>query len=206
MLRRVIGQPPAQVVAITVDWATARETSPLGAMPSMFSLVGRLDEEDGGHLADLDADSVLRHLAEVPEQERPAVVSAHLQDLAARVLQLDTSRVSEQDSLTNLGMDSMMAIEVKQRIETALQVDVSVLELLQGATIAELAERILTSLHVDESAAAATAAADDAAGAPADAAPEQPVDDQLAEIQRLLTALPNEDLDELLNQLERDAT
>lgn len=206
ILRRVVGQPPAQVVAITVDWATARETSPLGAMPPMFSLVGIRETDGAGQGADPDAGSVLRHLAEVSEQERPVVVSAHLQELAARVLQLDAARVTEQDSLTSLGMDSMMAIEVKQRIEAALQVDVSVLELLQGATIAELAGRILASLHVDDVAPVTQTAdvtAEDSDPSEASEGAQDPADDQLAEIERLLITLPQADLDDLLNQLER---
>ena len=104
----------------------------------------------------------------------------------ARVLQLDASQFSSQESLTSLGLDSMMAIEVKHRIEGALKVDVSVLELLQEITIAQLSTRILASLQPG-----APIVSGDAASS-------------IGEIQQLIEHTEGEDLESLLAELEQE--
>ncbi|MGH2479990.1 MAG: acyl carrier protein, partial [Ktedonobacteraceae bacterium] len=96
------------------------------------------------------------------------------------------SQFRSQESLSSLGLDSMMAIEVKHRIEGALKVDVSVLELLQEITIAQLSTRILASLQLGASAASGDAAS------------------SIGEIQQLIEHTEGEDLESLLAELEQE--
>ena len=183
ILARLLGQRPAHVVAISANWSLAREASPLGSMPPMFSLLG----EQSGEQAQSDADeagSLLQQLSEAPAAERQAMVTSHLQELVARVLQLDPSQFSTQESLTSLGLDSMMAIEVKHRIEASLKVDVSVLELLQEVTITQLASRLLASLQLGEASATGGAAS------------------SMEEIQQLIEQTDSAELESLLAELE----
>ena len=197
ILARVLGQRPAQLTAISANWATARETSPVGTLPPMFSLLGGQEGDGATHEAEDESQSLLSQLSEAHADERTAIVSAHLQDTAARVLQLDPTGFSEQEPLISLGMDSMTAIEVKHRIEAALKVDISVLELLQGATIEGLATRILSSLHFDE----ADPVADRAGSADATTAE---VSLSMEEIERLVAQASIADLEQLLSELEQD--
>lgn len=185
ILARVLGQRPAQLTAITANWTQARETSPVGTLPLMFSL---LEEQEG----DATTNSVypedgllLQQLSEAPIADRQPMIASHLQELVARVLQLDSSQFSEQETLTSLGMDSMMAIEVKYRIEASLQVDISVLDLLQEITVAQLAARILSTLQLDE----AAITADDASA--------------IGDIQQLIDLADSDDLERLLAELEQ---
>jgi len=101
------------------------------------------------------------------------------------VLQLDVAQFSGQESLTSLGLDSMMAIEVKQRIAGSLKVDVSVLELLQGMSVVQLATRILSALQLEESSPMAE---------------EAP---SLEEIEQLVAQADSEELERLLAELEQ---
>jgi hypothetical protein len=89
-------------------------------------------------------------------------------------------------------MDSMMAIEVKNRVGVSTKVDISVLELLQGVTITQLAGRILASL---EFAATTPSTGDEAlaeTAAPAD------------EIEQLLALADSDELERLLAELEQN--
>ncbi|HZR44713.1 MAG TPA: type I polyketide synthase [Ktedonobacteraceae bacterium] len=184
ILSRVLGQRPVHLTAITANWTVARETSPIGMLPAMFSL---LEEQAGEGEASVTNDdgSLLQQLSETPATERLPLVASHLQQIVARVLQLDSSQFSGQESLTSLGLDSMMAIEVKHRIEGSLKVDVSVLELLQEITIAQLATRILSALQFAE------------ATTPADAA------SSVTEIQQLVEQIDSGELERLLAELEQ---
>ncbi len=187
ILGRVLQQRLAHLVAITVDWPTARETSSAGQLPPMFSQLGvrggAEQSDDGGS----DALSWLVDLRQAKESERAEMLSHYLRDVTARVLGLDAEQVSTEENLNSLGLDSMMAIEMKHRVEAALQTEVSVLDLLQGATITGLAEGLVARLEF---------------GA-AEIVPDQdePVD-QLDELELLLSQVAPDELEALLRELE----
>ncbi len=183
VLARIIGQRPAHLTVISANWAIARESSPLGTLPPMFELLGEQTEESGEKQANSEGEFLLQ-LRAATASERQEMVIAHLQDLIARVLQLDAAQFSSQEALTSLGMDSMMAVEVKHRVAASLKVDVSVLELLQGCTIGQLATRILSTLQLGE---------------------EQPLTETAAieEIERLVELTDSEELERLLAELEQ---
>ncbi|HEU5380162.1 MAG TPA: type I polyketide synthase [Ktedonobacteraceae bacterium] len=189
ILARVMSQRPAQLTAITANWETARESSPVGTLPPMFSLLGEQDGDATAGDTNEDGASLRQQLSETQVHERQPLLVSHLQEMVARVLQLDPSEFSTQESLTGLGIDSMMAIEVKHRIEGTLKVDVSVLELLQGVTVVQLATRILSTLQLDE------------VSAPADLAVEAAL--PMEEIQQLIEQADNGELERLLAELEQ---
>lgn len=184
ILSYTLGQHPAQLTAISVNWALARETSPVGSLPKMFDLLGKQDETS--EASDVGGDSeLLQKLSTAQPTERQALLEAHLQALIAHVLQLDVAQFSGQEALTSLGMDSMMAIEVKHRIASSVKVDVLVLELLQGITTVQLAARLLASLQFEEAVPASEAAP------------------SMAEIEQLIEQVDQEELERLLADLER---
>ena len=185
VLARVIGQRPAHLVAIMVNWALARQTAPGGEFPAMFTLLGTQTGEGAVEEAVGD-DQFLQQVRAAETTERLSLLTTHMQTLVARVLQLDAEQFSEQESLTSLGIDSMMAIEVKNRIAQSVKVDVSVLELLQGVTVVQLATRILAALQFEE------------ASATEEAAPS------LEMIQRLVEQANTEELERLLAELEQE--
>ena len=212
VLARVLGQRPAHLTVITANWATARETSPLGTMPPMFLQLLEQADNTAANEAQSDDGSLLQQLSEAPGAERQQLLISHLQGLVARILQLDASQFGPQESLTSLGLDSMLAIEIKHRVEASLKTEVSVLELLQEVTITQLAGRLLASLQLGSAPTSGGDAAslaeiqqlvENAEGADLESllaeleqAPEQ-------DLEKTLAGLENEDLESLLNELEQ---
>ena len=199
ILGRVLGQPPAHLTAITVDWARARETSPLGTLPAMFSGLGQPDEAGDGQAPENNTGALLAALQQAQPAERAQLTVAHLEADMARVLQLDPGTFSDDEPLTSLGMDSMMAIEVKHRVEAAIGVDISVLELLQGVSITALAERIVASLQFGQP----VGGPGDAAGAQ-DAPGNASAEVSAEELERMIAEMPAELLEQLLTEFEQD--
>jgi len=89
-------------------------------------------------------------LAGEPET-RQARLTAFLQAHSARVLRCTPAEVGAQRSLSALGLDSLRAVELKQTLETQFGTAPALADLLQGPTIAELAEQILAALSGSES-------------------------------------------------------
>lgn len=194
ILGRVLQQRSAHLVAITVDWATARDTSLTGHLPPMFKeleVASRGDQsEDGGS----DAQALLAALRQAGEADRFELLGSHLRDVAARVLGLEAEQVSAAETLNSLGLDSMMAIEMKHRIEAVLPIDVPVLDLLQGVTITALAEGLVARL--DELGSTAVPVLGESESADPAAA------GQLDELELLLAEAPPDEVDAILRELE----
>ncbi len=79
----------------------------------------------------------------LPDLAAPAeAYIPYLQRIVAAVLDLNRDRVALNQPLESLGLDSLMAIELRNRVQTELQIDLPLVDLLQGPTIEQLAARL----------------------------------------------------------------
>ena len=96
-----------------------------------------------------EAVDILPRLASTPAAERHAVLSAFLCDQIVRVLALGAAHQPDpQRSLIDLGMDSLMAMELRNRIQASLKATVAVADLLQGPSVATLTTTLLDSISL----------------------------------------------------------
>ena len=97
-------------------------------------------------------------LAALPaERRRPALV-AWLQRRAAAACRVPARAMAADRPLTELGLDSLAAVEVQQAVDGAFGVQVQLAEVLRGASAAEIAELVLMEPRLDGEAPAAGAA------------------------------------------------
>ena len=87
-------------------------------------------------------------LARSPSDRDDWLASA-LQQHVAQVLKISPSQLLPEQPLTALGLDSLLAIELKNRIETQLGVVLAITSLLEGASITQLVREILERLAAD---------------------------------------------------------
>lgn len=185
ILDRLLSQRIPNVVAITADWNRARHAGMGGRLPAMFAGL-----ESAGPAAAADADSsVLDVLAATPESDRPALIAEHVQRVVADVFDFSVADIRPDDMLDDIGLDSMMAMDFRVRINAMFSIDVPVLEILRGVSVNTLSERILDELHVIHGDVAV---------------PEQSPVTADEDIDGLLADLSDEDLRALLAELEAD--
>ncbi|MCC6568086.1 MAG: acyltransferase domain-containing protein, partial [Anaerolineales bacterium] len=84
--------------------------------------------------------------ASSPQQSQQTIETL-IQAQTARILGMDASRLNLNQPLDTLGLDSLMAMELKNSLESKLGAQISVASLLQGPTIASLAVEALASLE-----------------------------------------------------------
>ena len=108
----------------------------------------------------LPGGDILQRLSDAVAEARPALLQQFLTDQVVRVLALgDAQRADPHRSLMDMGMDSLMAMELRNRIQSALKVQVSVVDLLQGPSLLELAGMVGKALTLRDEPAPAGAPA-----------------------------------------------
>jgi NAD(P)-dependent dehydrogenase (short-subunit alcohol dehydrogenase family)/acyl carrier protein len=144
ILDRLINQRTPSVVAITADWGLARQGGFAGRLPLMFSELGTAETSS----LDTDSDSsILAVLAATPEVERPAIIADHVKQFVAAVFDCGVDDFEPDDMLEDIGLDSMMAMDFRVRINMVFSIDLPVLEILRGVSVNSLADRVLAELH-----------------------------------------------------------
>ncbi len=78
-----------------------------------------------------------------PRSERRVELVAYLRARVAATVKLAPERLGDDQPITSLGVDSLMAVELKNRLEADLQLSVPIVRLLEAAGIGALADRLL---------------------------------------------------------------
>ncbi|MEZ4297755.1 MAG: beta-ketoacyl reductase [Polyangiaceae bacterium] len=136
------------------------------------------------YLADLEAEeatsrapaggSFADRLAGATAAEREAMILEHLVEQVSRVLRLDPSRVERGAPFTSLGMDSLMSLELRNRLEASLGLRLSAALLFTYASPGALADYLFKALSPAEEAPKAPEAAAKAPVVEEPAAPAAP--------------------------------
>jgi acyl carrier protein len=143
ILDRLINQRAANVVAITADWNRARHSGLSGKLPSMFV------ELEGAETPTEQLDSgtsIVEIFAATATADRQAVIAEHVHRVVAAVFDCAASDIAPDDMLEDIGLDSMMAMDFRVRLNSMFSIDIPVLEILQGVSVNSLSERILKEL------------------------------------------------------------
>ncbi len=159
----LFGQRTAQAAVLAANWQTVVDTGfPLGSAPGVLKDLLAEAMADSAQVQSSNVgdpgDFLLQYLALDDTEERRAALENFLAQLASRVLRIDAAKLGREDVLNARGMDSMMAIELKNRIERALRVSIAIVDLLRGASIASIAAKLFTELEAGVDAAHAEVA------------------------------------------------
>ncbi|MET9960298.1 acyltransferase domain-containing protein [Streptomyces sp. NPDC006326] len=143
--------------------------------------------------------------------ERAALLTERIRRAAAVILRTGIDRVPADRPLNALGMDSVMGLELRRRLEADFGVEIGLVTVLRGATPADLAADVAADLAEQLAAQPQEPAPQQAPAAhpdPAQAAAGLPDLDDPADLERLLAdldALSPEEVDSLLGRLAGDA-
>jgi acyl carrier protein len=153
-MERVFEHDPAHATAVLAEWPELdTKNYPAGAPVLLQPILAEAAAAGAAAPQAAETVDVRRRLAALDDpDERRAALTDHLRELVARVLRLDPSRLAADQPFNALGLDSIMAVELRNRIEGSLGTGPTVVELLQGASLASRAAALLPRLAVDESA------------------------------------------------------
>jgi acyl carrier protein len=110
--------------------------------------------------------ALLEQLRALPKAEAVGLVETALRGQIARILHMSPERVALDRSVLDLGMDSLMGMELGMAVQESLNVKLSIMAIAEGATVHTLAVRIIDMLDDSDSGgaqAASTGASDEVA-------------------------------------------
>jgi len=130
----------SQVTAADFNWSKTLKALPSGDLPKFTYMHGQAGEGPAG----LEQLENLRHLLlELPEEERLEMVTQIMVEELAKVLRMSTDKIDVNRSVLEMGIDSLMGVELQMTIEKQFGVDYPAMELMEGVTISQIAWRIL---------------------------------------------------------------
>jgi acyl transferase domain-containing protein/NAD(P)-dependent dehydrogenase (short-subunit alcohol dehydrogenase family)/acyl carrier protein len=127
----------AQYGLMNTDWSRWREFEPMGGNSPRFS---ELMPSSGA--ADSQMTGICQEISRLPKHERIAAMSAAFQAQIGKTLRIPVEKIEMQHSLTQLGVDSLMAAELQTAIFQTFGVRISTLELLRGQSLSLIVEAI----------------------------------------------------------------
>jgi acyl carrier protein len=96
----------------------------------------------------VEAGRIARSLAAWPADEQATRLTTEFAELIAAVLRMNPADVSPRSPLADLGVDSLVAIEIKNRLQRDAGIDVPLTRLLESPTLAQLAAEWLPQVKL----------------------------------------------------------
>ncbi|NMM01960.1 SDR family NAD(P)-dependent oxidoreductase [Paraburkholderia sp. RP-4-7] len=89
----------------------------------------------------------------LPFADALRLVEETLQAQIARILHMSPEKIETGRSILDMGMDSLMGMELGMAVEESFQVKLSIMTMAEGATVHSLAQRIVESIQTQDEAA-----------------------------------------------------
>jgi acyl transferase domain-containing protein len=147
-LGELLADEDAQSAVVPVDWRLlARSYPDFAADPFLQSLLAGANVNAGGTKA---VSLTLALLHEMEPEARAGAVGAYLRVEAARVLGFAPERLDISAPLSSFGFDSLMAVQLKNRIEADTGAIVPMIQFLQGPSVEQLVCQVLEAAEALE--------------------------------------------------------
>lgn len=134
----------AQFGFMQVDWPTWRQFHPAASASPVFAqLLDEASARQGGA-----GDEVRSELLAAAPAERHSLLAQIVAELVAETMRMPTEQIDVNDPLTDMGIDSLMAVELQVGINAKLGVEYPVLELVKGGSISGVAKDLLARMNI----------------------------------------------------------
>ena len=138
---KLLAGSSSQTAVVPIDWSVLKRRFPVGHHPPV--LKDFLSESEIGQSQGANRGHYLVELKKAPSSERLSLLTSYLQERVADVLGLSSHQlVGIDQGFAEMGMDSLMAVELKTRIEFDLNISVSPTMIFNYPTIESIAEHL----------------------------------------------------------------
>ncbi|MCB9100063.1 MAG: amino acid adenylation domain-containing protein [Anaerolineales bacterium] len=141
-LGRLLGQDITQMGVVPI---TPAQLSQLSRLAGPF--LAQINPETLG-AADMPAEgSVSERIRQAPDQERLGLMEAHLQRRIAQALLMETATIPMEHNLMELGLDSIMIMDLIQQLDRDLNLSLFPREIFERPSVSALADYLLKEVE-----------------------------------------------------------
>ena len=148
-LDKILSDKYKQVGVFDVDWSLWLSNNKKAANSSRFETVvenASVSSTSGGNEK---LNALLEELIELEESERQTKMEDLIKLQIAKVLKFSPEKIDVKQSISNLGIDSLMTLELSSNIQAELGLSITSMELLNGPSVSELAEQQLEKIMTE---------------------------------------------------------
>jgi polyketide synthase 12 len=147
VLEQMLLNNPVQRVATDSDWEMIGSFFPHSANSSRFAHLVR-EKQLGGASGRGTGDGTLKStLLEAKPELQTEILLTQLKDTFARIIGTTADKVDSAEPVTKYGLDSLMANQIRNWIQSELLVDYSMMRIMRGPTMEEMTTQIIDELN-----------------------------------------------------------
>lgn len=143
-LEQTMLERETQVGIFDVDWTVFAETFPHNATSGRFAHLHH--DEDRQSSGSKDQTGFVDQLRMVAVGERAEIAYDVLRSMMGNILGMSKEKIDVQTPLTRMGIDSLMANQIRSWLTNQTGVPFSLMQIMQGPTLHEITETILESI------------------------------------------------------------
>ncbi|HXV37365.1 MAG TPA: SDR family NAD(P)-dependent oxidoreductase, partial [Myxococcota bacterium] len=164
LLGRFLVEQPPHVGVMGIDWRVWSEATSASRVSPRFAALVRASAAGGPDERGRRGGAAIKgEILSAPPEERMPMLVDLVRSQVARVLGAAPAKLDVEKSLTQLGLDSLMAVELRNWIEGELRLTLPTVELMRGPSVVRLAELLLEQIESPGAGASAARRPDAAA-------------------------------------------
>ncbi|WP_158607971.1 type I polyketide synthase [Nocardia panacis] len=153
---RCLVQGVSRASVFGVNWAKMNQVMPIvRSSPRLAHLAAH---DAPGAAAGFGTEGLRTELSELPAEERLPRLTTALTQQISRIFDMPVDRLPLDVGLTDLGMDSLMAGQIRNMLAKHLEIDFPTMGLMRGPSIVELSGEVLAQLSGESTGGAAAPA------------------------------------------------
>ncbi|NER53003.1 MAG: KR domain-containing protein, partial [Symploca sp. SIO1A3] len=147
LLKELIGtqfgdSPVSQVTVIDLDWSRYIPRIPSHARPFLSELSPAFDKS----LESNTQPSFVLDLLHIPSREQRKHLEVHVRNVVSNLLGLSLEKLDNNQSLFDLGLNSLMAVDLRRVLEKSIGNKLSSFIVFDNPTVAEMVEHLATEV------------------------------------------------------------
>jgi acyl transferase domain-containing protein/NADPH:quinone reductase-like Zn-dependent oxidoreductase/acyl carrier protein len=137
------GKGASHGVVARIDWASFLPLYQVAGKRSFFAQLQREVPESAPAPTSSGTTQLVDQLTVAPAQQRKKLVVDYLRDVVAEVTRVDAADIRDEAGLFDLGMDSLMAVELRRRLEHAVGKELPATLAMDYPRITDVADYLL---------------------------------------------------------------
>ncbi len=152
VLGQLLGQPQAQVAVLPLRWSAITTQFAPGQEPKLLSALETVTNRKAGQAPSSETlrSVLLQRLEQSTAAEYPAIILGYVQSVVAQSLGISPAdQLNPQQPLSELGLDSLIAVEVTNTLSAALDHTLPPTLLYEHPTLDEITSYIIQTLKLE---------------------------------------------------------